>query len=182
MIMIIRIAAMIGEIIASARNFAGMSQAQLSAGSGVDSSQISKYETVRVIPDLNSTRRLLSAAGWTLAALPMLEAETHEQREQLIAVVRKWAAAPVDQADAFSIMEAVGALDAAEKHVHYDGTLPPAEQPGRRLERLERQLELAQTQLAEYEAIFGELGNAVRKATARVLAGDTYAKPSGGVS
>ena len=174
MIMIIRIAAMIGEIIASARNFAGMSQAQLSADSGVDSSQISKYETVRVIPDLNSTRRLLSAAGWALAALPKLEAETYEQREQLIAVVRKWAAAPVDQADAFSIMEAVGALDAAEKHVHDGGTLPPAEQPGRQLQRLHEQLDRAITQLAEYEAIFGDLGAAIRRAHERIEAGGDY--------
>lgn len=175
MIMIIRFGSLIGEIIAAARAFANMTQAQLSAGSGVAGSQISKYETMRVVPDVHTSRALLSATGFELCALPRLEAETHEQREQLIAVVRKWATAPVGEADPFEIIEAAHALDVAEQHVRDGGTLPPAEKPGDRLARLERQLDAAQTQLAEYEAIFGELGNAVRAATERVLAGGSYA-------
>lgn len=175
MIMIIRFGSLIGEIIATARAFANMTQAQLSAGSGVAGSQISKYETMRVVPDVHTSRSLLVAAGFELCALPRLEAETHDVRERVVEVAKRFIIdldVPCGEGD---LMAAVDALHEAEQHVRDGGTLPPAEKPGDRLARLERELDAAQTQLAEYEAIFGELGNAVRKATAQVLAGGSYA-------
>lgn len=119
MILIIHLAALVGQLIAEARSVHGINARELSNRTGVDESQISKYEKSRVIPGIDTTRTLLAGCGFTLAAIPARDAATYRQREALIAAARTHAASvrglvpwSHDAEEAF--YEAVDALAEAE--------------------------------------------------------------------
>lgn len=90
MIMIIRLAALAGSVIATVRQVAERNQTELGEASGVAGSQISGYERSKQIPSLDILLRLLHACGWHLVAAPALHAETADEREAVIAAARRW--------------------------------------------------------------------------------------------
>jgi transcriptional regulator with XRE-family HTH domain len=55
-----------GELIRSARNRAGLSQAELAARLGMPASSIARWETDRVEPGFSTLRRVLQACGFDI--------------------------------------------------------------------------------------------------------------------
>jgi transcriptional regulator with XRE-family HTH domain len=65
-----------GELIRSARNRAGLSQAELAERLGMPVSSIARWETDRVEPGFSKLRRVLQACGFDIP--PVREARVQE--------------------------------------------------------------------------------------------------------
>lgn len=143
MILQIRMAALIGSVLAEARTIAGINGRDLMNRTGVDESQISKYDKARVIPGIETARLLLDGCGFALAAVPSRDAATYTERDAVIAAARRFVA--IARGDDASVPEGValsrlfaavnGLVDAEER-----GTPPNAEpHPAEELARLREQ-------------------------------------------
>lgn len=113
--MIVRLSGMLGQLLAGVRSLAGLTQGQLADRSGVAGSQISKYELLRVTPDIETTRKLLDACGWRLVMMLALDAETYDEREAVIEAARRFRFD--DLGHASTLDTAVDALAVAEHRV-----------------------------------------------------------------
>lgn len=102
MMMIIRMSALVGTVLAEARAVAGLSGRDLSRRSGIDEGYVGKYERSRVIPGTDVLTRLLDPCGFVLAAVPKRDAGTYQQRDAVIEAARI-------AADVFRGTDALGA-------------------------------------------------------------------------
>lgn len=88
--MIIRLAALAGTVVATVRQIAERNQTELGEAAGVAGSQISGYERSKQIPSVDILLRLLHACGWHLVAVPALHAETSDEREAVIRAAQRY--------------------------------------------------------------------------------------------
>ena len=161
MILHIRMAALIGPVLAEARTIAGINGRDLMNRTGVDESQISKYDKARVIPGIETARLLLDGCGFALAAVPSRDAATYTERDAVIAAARRYTA--IARGDDESMTEAAaltrlfaavnGLVDAEER-----GTPPNAEpHPAEELARLREQNSTYAKALGEALSIIGQV-------------------------
>lgn len=126
MIINIRSSALIGNMIAGVRQATGLNQAALSAAAGIHQAQVSKYERSLVTPDVESTRKLLAAAGWQLCAVPVGTAATHDEREAVIDAARQWFIRDTSETGA-AVIDAIVRLAEAEDSARLaDPAAPPS--------------------------------------------------------
>lgn len=173
---IIRLAALIGRALAELRAMSGMSQGALGDRAGIAESRISKYERTLVTPDIETTRKLLNASGYHLAAVPIVEAETDAERRAVAWKAYLWRYATVtpgvDVAAAeHDLIEAVDALDEAQAAAR-DGSprAADAETPQEIIVRL-------RAELRAWEATGAALTTALRAMPAAKSATDDGFEP-----
>jgi transcriptional regulator with XRE-family HTH domain len=108
---------LIGPVIAALRANAGITQAELATRTGVAASQISKYETSVVTPDLDTTARLLTGLDHRLCAVPRVDAVAARQRQSVIDAAMRIAHPPAgtDWADHIpDLVDAVALMHSAD--------------------------------------------------------------------
>ncbi|MGH3006549.1 MAG: helix-turn-helix domain-containing protein [Gaiellaceae bacterium] len=77
-----------GELIRSARNRAGLSQAELGERLGMPVSSIARWETDRVEPGFSTLRRVLQACGFDIPPV-LVPFERDPEREARVQEVRR---------------------------------------------------------------------------------------------
>jgi transcriptional regulator with XRE-family HTH domain len=148
---IINHGALAGPTIAAIRKHLGISQATLAAETGVAASQISKYETCKVIPDLDTTARLLAGLGYPLCAAPRATVVAARQRQAVIDAATRmandnWSDPTTDISDhASNIANAVALLHAADPFDDSDN-------PYTEIDALRRDLITARQQITDMRA------------------------------
>jgi transcriptional regulator with XRE-family HTH domain len=118
MIIVVRMAALMGTIIRNMRSAQGLQQQELAQLANIPGSQVSKYELAQVVPNLDSSIRLLRAGGWVMAVMPEQQATTMTERDDVVFMARCWLAdrgTMTEPASAERLRAAVDALIAAEQ-------------------------------------------------------------------
>lgn len=77
-----------GELIRSARNRAGLSQAELAERLGLPVSSIARWETDRVEPGFSTLRRVLQACGFDIPPV-LVPFERNPEREARVQEVQR---------------------------------------------------------------------------------------------
>lgn len=117
MILRIRMAALAGQAITAFRAATGVrTQTELVNRSGVALQQVNKYERGIVVPSLGPMIRILHSSRWALVAMPEEIADTHDEREAVIAAARRWER-DAGGAGHGDLIAALNALDEAESAV-----------------------------------------------------------------
>lgn len=165
MIMNIRHSALIGHVLAALRNAAGISQAELAVRSGIAATQISKYETIKVIPDVATVAVLLDAMGWRLAAITKLEAETYDRRADVVRAAQMVSDAFSDEGtDSYALTLALAELDRAEQVAIDQGHVTEHETPAELIARLRHEISRLRADRKHYETLVSDVREALNKA------------------